>query len=160
MDDSPSLTAPHNELIPEKWDRHGALLAFSTALFACRVIGQALVAFIGVPWLPAMEQWFSGVIPYPILLIIQILMLVLMTKVSGDVWRGKGTFAVVRPHWPNFLIKFSACYAGLMAFRYLLTMILRPEMRWFGQTIPIFFHFVLAGFIFVLGHYHKFAINR
>jgi hypothetical protein len=39
-------------------------------------------------------------------------------------------------------------------------MILRPEMRWFGQMMPIFFHFVLAGFIFVLGHYHKVAVNR
>jgi hypothetical protein len=107
-----------------------------------------------------MEQWFSGVIPYPSLLTIQILMLVLMTKVSGEVWCGKGTFAIVRPHWSNFLIKFSACYAGLLAFRYLLTMILRPEMRWFGQMMPIFFHFVLAGFIFVLGHYHKVAVNR
>lgn len=139
---------------------HGPLLALIATLFAGRVFGQALVAFVGVTWLPPMQQWFSGVIPYPALLVIQILMLVLMTKVSGDIWRGKGTFAVVRPHWSNFLIKFSAWYAGLMAFRYVLTMILHAEMRWFGQTIPIFFHFVLAGFIFVLGHYHKVTTDR
>lgn len=145
----------HTEKNCENYSRHGPLLALITALFAGRVLGQALVAFGGVSWLPAMEQWFSGVIPYPSLLIIQLLMLVLMTKISAEIWRGTGTFAVVRPHWSNFLVKFSAGYAGLMALRYLLTMILHPEMRWFGQTIPIIFHFVLAGFIYVLGRYHK-----
>jgi len=53
------------------------------------------------------------------------------------------------------LMKFSAAYAGLMVLRYILTMMLHPEMRWFGDIIPIIFHFVLAGFIFVLGHYHQ-----
>ena len=59
---------------------HGPLLALLTSLFACRVAGQALVASVGMTWLPAMEQWFSGLIPYPTLLIIQLLMLVVMIK--------------------------------------------------------------------------------
>ena len=134
---------------------HGAILAFLTSLFALRVLGQALVAFVGVTWLPAMEQWFSGLIPYSALLIIQLLMLMLMVKITGEVWRGKGTFGTPRPHWSPFLIKFSAVYAAAMVLRYALTMILRPEKRWFGDAIPIIFHFVLAGFIYVLGHYHK-----
>ena len=133
---------------------HGPLLALLTFLFAIRVLGQALVAFFGVTWLPAMEQWFSGLIPYPALLIIQLLMLMLMVKITGEVWRGKGTFGSPRPHWSPFLIKFSAVYAAAMVLRYALTMILRPEKRWFGDAIPIIFHFVLAGFIYVLGHYH------
>ena len=73
---------------------HGPLVSVSSPLlFAGRVLGQALVAFVGVPWLPAMEQWFSGVIPYPSLLIIQLLMLMLMIKITGEIWRGKGAFA-------------------------------------------------------------------
>jgi hypothetical protein len=134
---------------------HGPLLAFITVLFAGRVLGQALVACVGVPWLPPMEQWFSGVIPYPLLLIIQLLMLMLMIKITAAIWRGKGAFADVRPHWSGILMKFSAVYASLMVVRYILTMILHPEMRWFGDIIPIIFHFVLAGFIFVLGRYHR-----
>jgi len=134
---------------------HGPLLALLTLLFALRVLGQVLVAFFGVTWLPAMEQWFSGLIRYPLLLIIQILFLLLMVKITGEIWRGKGAFAVPRPHWSQFLMKFSAVYAAAMALRYALTMILRPEMRWRGDIIPILFHFVLAGFIGVLGHYHQ-----
>lgn len=133
---------------------HGPLLALLTVLFALRVLGQALVAFAGVTWLPVIEQWFSGVIPYPTLLIIQLLMLMLMVKITGEVWRGIGTFATPRPHWSQFLMKFSAVYAGAMVLRYALTMISRPELRWLGDVIPVIFHFVLAGFIFVLGHYH------
>jgi len=135
---------------------HGPLLALITALFAGRVLGQALVAFVGVTWLPPMQMWFSGVIPYPALFIIQLLLLWLMIKITRDIWRGTGVFAVMRPHWSKFLKKFSAVYVSLMAFRYVLTMILYPEMRWTGNIIPVIFHFVLAGFIFVLGHYHEF----
>lgn len=155
MDDNPYLTDFHTGEYRKQRAIHGPLLALITAQFAVRVVGQALVAFVGVSWLPAMEQWFSGVIPYPSLLIIQLLMLMLMIKITGEIWRGKGTFAVVRPHWSNFLMKFSAAYAGLMVIRYALTMALHPEMRWFSDIIPIVFHFVLAGFIFVLGHYHQ-----
>ena len=134
---------------------HGPLLALLTFLFALRVLGQALVGIVGVTWLPAMEQWFSGLISYPTLLVIQLLMLILMVKITGEIWRGKGTFGILRPHWSPFLMKFSAVYAATMVLRYALTMILRPEKRWLGEAIPITFHFVLAGFICVLGHYHK-----
>jgi hypothetical protein len=133
---------------------HGPTLAFLTLLFFVRVLSQALVAFFGVTWLPAMAYWYSGLIPYPTLLATQIVMLIVMVKISNDIWRSTGFFAVVRPSWSRFLVRFSAIYAGAMALRYVLTMIFRPEMRWLGGTIPIFFHFVLAGFIFVLGRYN------
>ncbi len=44
-------------------------------------------------------------------------------------------------------------YALSMVVRYGLTMALHPELRWFTGTIPIWFHLVLATFIFTLGHY-------
>ena len=124
-----------------------------TMLFFLRVVGQALVAFFSVSWLPAMQQWFSGLIPYPVLLTIQIIMLVFMVKISMDIWLGTGRFATPRPFYPRFLVGFSAIYAGAMALRYVLTMIYWPEMRWLGGTIPIFFHFVLAAFLFTWGRY-------
>jgi hypothetical protein len=102
-----------------------------------------------------MAQWFSGLIPYPILLAIQIVMFGGMIKISADIWHGRGYFAVARPSWARPLIGFSAIYAGSMAARYVLAMILRPEMRWLGGAIPIFFHFVLAGFIYTWGRFHS-----
>ena len=138
---------------------HRPILALLTSLFFLRVLGQALVAFLGVAWLPTMDQWSSGLIPYSILLAIQIVMLVFMVKIAADVCCETGFFAKRRSSWSRFLIGFSAIYAGAMTLRYVFTMIFRPEMRWLGGAIPIFFHFVLAGFVFTLGRYHA-AVDR
>ena len=51
-------------------------------------------------------------------------------------------------------LAFSYVYAGVMALRYVVRMTRRPSERWFGGTIPIVFHFVLASYVFVLGSYH------
>ena len=133
---------------------HGSVLAFLTLLFFFRVLGQALVVFFSVSWLPSVEQWASGLIAYPTLLAIQVVMLIAMVKIVSDVWRGKGFFAQTRTHLAGFLVSFSAIYAGSMLLRYVITMILHPEMRWFGGTIPIFFHFVLAAFSYAWGKFH------
>jgi hypothetical protein len=67
---------------------------------------------------------------------------------------GSGAAAEPAPGFGRFLIGFAAIYAGAMAARYVVRMRRRPEQRWFGGTIPIVFHFVLASFLFVLGSYH------
>jgi hypothetical protein len=133
----------------------GPMLALLTALFFLRVLGQALSIFLQVDWLPATEHWASGLIPYPILLTIQIVMLIVMVKISTDVWRAVGFFSQRRSSYARFLIALSALYAGAMALRYVLTMFFRPDMRWSGDAIPIFFHLVLAGFIYALGTFHS-----
>ena len=133
---------------------HGPVLAFLTWLFFLRVLGQALVVFFSVDRLPATEHWFSGLIPYPILLAIQLVMLAGMVKIASDVWRTRGFFATPQPSWARFLIVCSVIYAGSMVLRYGLTMAYHPEMRWFGRTIPILFHFVLAGFLYAWGKFH------
>jgi hypothetical protein len=134
---------------------HGTVLTILTALFFLRVLGQALVAYASVDWLPAMEHWASGLIPYRILLMIQIAMLIVMVKISRDIRHGQGFFSKSRPSCAFFLIGSSALYAGAMGLRYVLTMILRPEMRWLGGSIPIAFHFVLAAFIYTWGRFHS-----
>jgi hypothetical protein len=131
---------------------HGPALAILTLLFALRVLGQALVVFFSVDWLPP-ERWFSGLIRYPILLAIQLVMLAGMVKIAYDIWRGRGLFAKPRPSWSRILVVCSMFYAGSMVLRYALTMTYRPEMRWLGGTIPIFFHFVLAAFLYTWGKF-------
>jgi hypothetical protein len=122
------------------------LLWFLLFLFCLRVLGQALVAAFEVPFLPPMNRWYSGVLPYPILLPVQILIIVLLAKVSTDFTRRRGFFVVPRRAMGRFLQWFSYLYWGGMAARYVMTMALHPERRWFGGTIPIFFHCVLATF--------------
>jgi len=123
-------------------------------LFCCRVIGQMLVAFWGVSFLPPMEEWYSGLMPYHYLLPSQFLIILLYSKVCMDFSRGRGFF--VRPHCgfgPGLLI-FGSIYFLSMVVRYILRMSWYPEERWFGGTIPIIFHWVLASFILLVGRYH------
>lgn len=133
---------------------YATVLWFLLFLFCLRVLGQALVAAFDVPFLPPMAQWYSGVIPYPILLPVQILIIVLLAKVATDVTRRRGFFAMLRRAMGRFLQWFSYVYWGGMAVRYVVSMALHPERRWFGGTIPIFFHCVLATFLFVVGRYN------
>jgi hypothetical protein len=126
-----------------------------TILFFLRVIGQFLVAFFNVTFLPPMPNWYSGLLPYPILLPTQILIILLQLKINNDFSRNKGFFIKPRRKLGMFLQWFSYAYAGIMAIRYVITMYLYPERRWFGEgTIPIIFHFVLAGYLFTLAKYY------
>ena len=52
------------------------------------------------------------------------------------------------------LLAASGLYAGSMLVRYVVRMTRRAEQRWFGGTIPIVFHWVLASFLFALGLFH------
>ena len=134
--------------------RFALVLAALAFAFFLRVLGQALVVFFEVSFLPPMERWYSGLVPYPILLPIQIVILVVQAKISIDLWRETGRFAHGAPTTGVRLQSFSYLYAAVMAARYVLTMALYPERRWFTGTIPIFFHFVLAGYLFTLGRYY------
>ena len=127
-----------------------SLLAFA---FFLRVLGQVLVAFFKVDFLPPMTEWYSGLIPYPVLLPIQIVILIVQAKVSRDIWRDSGFFAIRRPRGGRIICWLSFVYFAGMVLRYVLTMSLHAERRWFTGTIPIFFHCVLAAYLFVLGRF-------
>jgi hypothetical protein len=143
MAKSPNASAPIYPL----------LLAGLTLLFALRVLGQLAVVLFQPAWLPPFERWYSGLMPYPLLLPTQVIMIVVMIKVVADVARGAGFFAALGPRIGRFLIWGSYAYAAGMAIRYVLTMSLHPELRWFTGTIPIWFHLVLAAFLYTLGRY-------
>jgi hypothetical protein len=131
-----------------------ALLLALTALFVLRVVGQVLVAFCGVTFLPTLDQWDSGLISYPILLSVQCVLIVLMVYIARSVSSAQGFFGVPRPKLGRFLRSFGVIYFLSMLARYAITMTFYPERRWFGYTIPIVFHFVLATFVLVLARLH------
>jgi hypothetical protein len=115
------------------------------ALFVLRVAGQAMVAFFDVQWLPPMERWYSGLVPYEILLPAQIAIIVLMAKICADFTRRWGFF--VQPR------RFLAVYWLWFAWIYLAGMIVRFLVQ--GPTIPVFFHWVLAAFMIAVGLWHR-----
>jgi hypothetical protein len=131
------------------------ILVLLLLLFFCRVLGQFLV-FLGLaPALPPMHEWYSGLLPYGTLLACQLLLLAAGFKVVRDIATARGYFGKPHPTLALGMGIFGALYAASMAIRYGVTMILHPERRWFGGTIPILFHFVIAAFILILARHLK-----
>ena len=122
------------------------LLWILFTLFALRVLGQLLVVAGLAPFLPPMDDWQSGVLPYPLLLASQILILGVLATACVQFSRGKGFF--VHPHrWlatPLWLIGW--IYAVGMVARYAA---LRRDL------IPVVFHVVLASFLLVVAYRHR-----
>jgi hypothetical protein len=128
-----------------------AALWVLTGLFVCRVSAQILVAFFHVTFLPPMAEWYSGLLPYPILLPVQLVMIAGMTKLDLDAANERGALGRARPRWGRFLLGASVVYAGGMVVRYFVSGHLHPERQfWPPGSIPIIFHFVLAGYLYTL----------
>lgn len=127
-----------------------ALLWLLPALFLCRVLGQIYVGIYAPAFLPDWEQWYSGLLPYPALLPTQILILMVMAVASYDATRRSGALFVETGGKRRTIRRLAAAYAAVMILRYLVRMALVPEARWFGQTIPIWFHLVLAAYLALL----------
>jgi uncharacterized protein len=139
---------------------YAVVLGLLAVLFSARVAGQAAVALWNPSFLPPMEQWDSGLLPYPLLLAFQIGILIFQADLSRQLWKGMGRLCSLRPVLGNRLKWFSGSYFLVMAARYAISMSVYPERRWFGNTIPIWFHFVLAFYLYLLSrHWRGLAIQ-
>ena len=127
------------------------LLWGCTALFAARVIGQFEALVLAPAWLPDMDAWYSGLLPYPLLLPAQIAILMLMAVVAWNRRVRNGTFARARPRVTSALRSFALLYFIVMAVRLGVNVIDNGAHFWRNGAIPVAFHWVLALFLLVAG---------
>ena len=133
---------------------YGPYLWILTVLLIGRVVGQLIVSRWAPRWLPPMEQWQSGLLPYPVLVAGQAIVLTLMIWISWDFSRGAGFWVQPRPTLGLAALWWSYLYFGAMVVRYIVRMTRRPDQRWLGGTIPIIFHALVAAFQWMFGMYH------
>ncbi len=133
-------------------DEVAPILWILTALFAVRVAGQVVVALRSPAWLPPMDHW--NLVPYRLLLPVQLVILGVMVWIDASFSSAAGPPVDRSEAIGWLLVAFSAAYAGSMMIRYIVRMRRRPEARWFGGTIPIVFHLVLATYLYALGSFH------
>ena len=122
------------------------LLWLLLTLFALRVVGQILVVAELAPFLPPMDEWQSGLLPYPLLLASQILIVGVLATVCVQFSRRKGFF--VRPH------AWLATPLWILGWTYALGMVVRYAMLR-RDLIPVAFHIVLASFLLTVAHHHR-----
>jgi hypothetical protein len=123
-----------------------AVLWILLALFTLRVLGQLLVVAGVAPFLPPIDEWQSGLLPYPMLLASQILILGLLVTVCVQFTRGNGYF--VRP---NRRLATPLWIAGWI---YAIGMVGRYALLG-RDAIPVVFHIVLASFLLVVADHHR-----
>lgn len=114
-----------------------------TGLFLLRVLGQIEVVLIAPDWLPPMEQWYSGLLPYPLLLPAQILILMLMTGLVVNEIRRPSPAR----EWLQIV---SLVYFAAMLVRLIVQFLRGADGFIAAGGIPVAFHWVLALFLFVL----------
>jgi hypothetical protein len=120
-------------------------------LFAARVIGQLETLLVAPRWLPDMEAWYSGLLPYPILLPVQIFILMPMAVVAWNRRVRNGSFARSRPRAAQALRMFAGVYFLVMAVRLAVNVNENGAQFWSEGAIPVAFHWVLALFVLVRG---------
>ena len=94
-----------------------ALLWACAALFASRVVGQLEALLVAPAWLPDMDAWYSGLMPYPVLLPAQIAILMLMAVVAWNRRVRGGQFARANPRAAEALRILAVVYFAVMAIR-------------------------------------------
>jgi hypothetical protein len=147
MDARPPLTLDLDDA-----RRYAATLLALLGLFVLRVVGQVVVALGHPRWLPPMREWYSGLLPYPVLLPVQLLLIGVMAAIVRDCAGEAGRFGSRRPRVGAWLVWLSYVYAAAMVVRFVVWVLLPPDRR--RAFIPIVFHEVLAAFLFVYGSWH------
>lgn len=132
--------------------RGAALLLWScVVLFAARVLGQLETLLIAPAWLPDMDAWYSGLLPYPLLLPLQIAILMAMAVVAWNRRIRGGAFARANPRVAGALRIFAFLYFVVMAVRLAVNVNVNGAEFWREGAIPVTFHWVLALFLLVAG---------
>jgi len=131
----------------ERW--RSLALWLSLSLFAARVIGQIEVVILSPSWLPPFRAWESGLIPYSVLLPIQLVLIAWMAIVATDHWRGSGYFWVTHRSTRRRLKISAAIYFAVMLLRLVITAAVPPHTLLERGLIPVIAHWDLAAFIYL-----------
>jgi hypothetical protein len=129
----------------------GRWLWILAALFALRVAAQPLALVVDAPILPRFESWHNGLLPYPLLLGAQLLILAWLVTTAYRV-----SHAAVQPSrlFGRLVIGVAGVYGMTMLTRLLPGATVIREVRWFASPVPTVFHLVLAGYLFIYGRVH------
>ena len=131
--------------------RYAPWLWLLLALFVIRVLAQPLSLIIDTPLLPRFESWHSGVLPYPVLVTAQVLIIAWFARTA---WRfGKGDVLPSRRRGVVFLA-FGSVYFLFMLARLVLGLTIMRDSRWFTSYLPTAFHLVLASWLLIYGQFH------
>lgn len=122
------------------------------AMFVFRIFAQLAQAYFPVAFLPPFEAWQSGALPYPVLLLLQLIVIGLCTWI---IWKLQSGTLRIGPRAAAFYLTIGGIYFALMFFRLVAGFSFASDHPWLGARIPTFFHLVLACFLLIIGFFHS-----
>jgi hypothetical protein len=128
------------------------LMADCTALFAGRVLAQAIQYVHPSAALPPFLAFQGSALPYGVLLPAQLIILGAMIASTLAVARGSH---VAIPARGRFFAWFGALYFGGSLLRLGVGLVMPDAAPWFHAWISIISHLVLASFVLVLADCHR-----
>ena len=121
------------------------------ALFIIRVIAQPIALLTSAPFLPPFESWHSDVLPYPVLVGAQLLIIAWFARTA---WRFSRGEVIPRHRLGFWMLALGGIYFATMLLRLVLGLTVLSANRWFSSGLPTTFHLVLASYLLVYGHFH------
>lgn len=131
--------------------RYAGVLGVLLLLFVGRVLAHLLQTLHPVTFLPDVTAWHSGVLPYPLLLPTQFLLIAIMGTVVFRMRSGK---IRPRPAAGNALLSLGCLYLSLAIFRLASVFTFGAGHAFLGALIPSIFHVALSSWFVTLGLYH------
>jgi len=128
-----------------------------TVLFAARVAGQAIQAWMPQALLPPFEDFQGSNLPYWLLLSVQLGILGVMARVS---WRIQSARLAASPRVGRVLAWLGGAYLVIALGRLGVGLAFPDAPAWFRAWVPAFFHVVLASFVLVVSLYHLRGVWR
>ncbi len=131
--------------------KYGVWLWALLGLFCFRVAAQLVQWRFEAPLLPPFDAWHSSVVPYAVLLAVQVVIIAFYGRVSLAFWSRS-----VEPSRRSAALWLSigSVYGIVMAARLVLGMTVLSSQAWFANWLPTLFHLVLASFMLVAGTFH------
>lgn len=130
---------------------YAIVFASLAALFALRILGQALQHWAPVSFLPPFDSFQGSNLPYGLLLTSQLVLLALM---SGLAWSVATGIQQPKPHIGVLFGWAGGIYMIGAIARIAVGLFFTDAPAWFTAWIPAGFHVALAGFILTLAAYH------
>ncbi len=121
------------------------------SLFLFRVCAQLLQIPFNIAFLPAFEHWHSATLPYGLLLTSQIVILILLGRVTYRFSQGK---LEPKQRTGRIWMSLGLIYLSVMLFRLIMGLSFYSELVWFSRTLPTLFHIVLASFMLLVAAFH------
>ena len=127
------------------------------SMFCFRVFAQITAKFYELSFLPPFESWHSGLMPYELLLVLQLIIILAMFRFSIKFGKNDILQNIKRG---KIIIIVGTIYFIMMIGRLIIGLMGLSEARFFVNYLTTSFHYVLASYLILCGIVHVKGNNQ